>query len=124
MEKINNILDVLSRTYYGRDVKVKKNTTGAVRYIFLIILCLYISYSVSAGIQLLFFYKNQLFRLVFILPIFFTLLKLFRDLTTKNNFLNKQYIILISAYFYVFALFSALFIFYTFLNIEDYLHAV
>ena len=119
MEKINNILDALSRTYYGRDVKVKKNTTGAVRYIFLIILCLYISYSVSAGIQLLFFYKNQLFRLVFILPIFFTLLKLFRDLTTKNNFLNKQYIILISAYFYVFALFSALFIFYTFLNIDQ-----
>ena len=90
MEKINNILDALSRTYYGRDVKVKKNTTGAIRYIFLIFLCLYISYTVSAGIQLLFFYKNQIFRLVFILPIFFTLLKLFRDLSTKNNFLNKQ----------------------------------
>lgn len=119
MEKINHILDVLSRRYYGRDVKVTKSKSGALRYMYLMCICLFISYTASAGIQLLFFYKYLIFRSIFIFPIFFILLKIFRDFTAKNNFPNKQYKILIFALFYVLALLSALFLYHRFLNLDQ-----
>ncbi len=119
MEKINNILNALSRRYYGRDLKVKKNTTGALRYLLLVFICMFISYNASGGIQILFFYKHFIYRLFFGVPIFFVLLKIFNDFTGKLNFLSRQYKVFIFLIFYFLVLVNALYIYCRFLYLDQ-----